>query len=347
MPSSSLFTISILSFIIGFPTEPLRIFQLFSAQITGEVSLNPYPWTVLIPRSLNPFEINGSAGAPPDIISLSSPPRASITDLNNFLLTSIWIFLSILLIFIAFFINFVFPCLFTSFIIVLYIASTNTGTPTNNVTLYSFKFCFMYLNPSGNTVFTPHASITIIHVDPNIWWNGKNAILVSLGLMSSTFCIAYIFDTMFFCDNITAFDFDVVPDVNNNMLILLLSILTLSYSFSFCIYFEFLFFLYSFPLFIISGILKNPCSFSFIQINVQILVLLFSCIFNIWGINFWSNTMHSALLLINEFSNSSYCKSLSNGTDTIPPNWFAKCVTTQAYWFFPIIAVLLFSSPII
>ena len=35
---------------------------------------------------------------------------------------------------------------------------------------------------------------------------------------------------MFSCDNITAFDFDVVPDVNNNMFIAFLSILVDIYS---------------------------------------------------------------------------------------------------------------------
>ena len=37
-----------------------------------------------------------------------------------------------------------------------------------NNTLYSFKFCATYLNPSGNAVFIPAASITTIHVEPNI-----------------------------------------------------------------------------------------------------------------------------------------------------------------------------------
>ena len=56
--------------------------------------------------------------------------------------------------------------------------------------------------------------------------------------------------------------------------------------------------------------------------------------------NFSSNIMQSALLLINEFSSSSYCKSLSNGIDTIPPNKFDKWLITHSYLFLPIIAIL-------
>ena len=154
MPSSSGLSTSIISLFIAGPTEPFLICLKFSAAITGPVSLNPYPCTTTTPKSLNLFEILASAGAPPEIIILS-PPRASITCLKIFLLKSICNFSKKLLIFVAILINFVFPCFSISFIIVLYIASTNAGTPTNNVTLYSFKFCFIYLNPSGNTVLTP------------------------------------------------------------------------------------------------------------------------------------------------------------------------------------------------
>ena len=37
------------------PTEPYLVCLSFSAAITGEVSVNPYPWTVFIPNSINPF----------------------------------------------------------------------------------------------------------------------------------------------------------------------------------------------------------------------------------------------------------------------------------------------------
>ena len=122
----------------------------------------------MIPKLLNPFDISASAGAPPDITNLNLPPSALITCLNSFLRISICNFNKKLLIFNAILIILVLPCFSTSFIIVLYIASTNIGTPTKIVTLYSFKFFFIYLNPSGNTVFTPEAIIIIMHVDPNI-----------------------------------------------------------------------------------------------------------------------------------------------------------------------------------
>ena len=57
--------------------------------------------------------------------------------------------------------------------------------------------------------------------------------------------------------------------------------------------------------------------------------------------------MQSALLLINELSSSSYCKSLSRGIDTIPPSKFAKCAITHSYLFFPIIAILLPLNPML
>ena len=71
-------------------------------------------------------------------------------------------------IFVAVFINLVFPCFSISFITLLYIASTRSGTPTNTETSYSFKFCATYLKPSGKDVLTPQDSITINAVDPNI-----------------------------------------------------------------------------------------------------------------------------------------------------------------------------------
>ena len=77
----------------------------------------------------------------------------------------------------------------------------------------------MYLNPSGNDVLTPQASIIINAVEPNMWWNGKNAKFESVSYIPSTFFIAYIFDAILFCESITAFDFDVVPDVNSKMAI--------------------------------------------------------------------------------------------------------------------------------
>ena len=56
------------------------------------------------------------------------------------------------------------------------------------------------------------------------------------------------------------------------------------------------------------------------HIKCCILVLLDNFIFSIISFNLASNTIADTSLLINEFSNSSNCNPLSNGTDTIPPN---------------------------
>jgi len=66
---------------------------------------------------------------------------------------------------------------------------------------------------------------------------------------------------------------------------------------------------------------------------------------SILSIYFSSNTTTSALLLANELSNSSICKSLSNGTDIIPPNIFVMCAKTHSYLLRPTIAILLFFNP--
>ena len=76
-------------------------------------------------------------------------------------------------------------------------------------------------------------------------------------------------------------------------------------------------------------------------------VFPFSFTFCIFSIYFSSNTIAFALLLINDVSNSSSCKSLSNGTDIIFPNKFARCATTHSYLFLPNIATLSFFSPIL
>ena len=60
---------------------------------------------------------------------------------------------------------------------------------------------------------------------------------------------------------------------------------------------------------------------------------------------FSSKTTTSALLLTKQLSSSSTCSSLSSGTDTIPPNTFARCATTHSYLFLPTTAILLFLNP--
>ena len=65
MPFSSGLSIFISTLYIGTPTEPSFNVLMFSAASTGDVSVNPYPWTVRIPKSLNPFStVLSSADAP-------------------------------------------------------------------------------------------------------------------------------------------------------------------------------------------------------------------------------------------------------------------------------------------
>ena len=135
-----------------------------------------------------------------------------------------------LLIFIANFTFLVFPCFSISCIIFLCIASNINGTHTKTDTLYSFKFCAICLKPSQNTFFAPQLKKNVKPVEPNVWWNGKNAILTSVSYIFSADVNAYMFDAIFLCDNITALAKDVVPDVNNTILIALLSISAFKYS---------------------------------------------------------------------------------------------------------------------
>ena len=139
-------------------------------------------------------------------------------------------------------------------------------------------------------------------------------------------------------DNITAFDFDVVPDVNNNIAILSLSISQFTYSL-------FPFFNISAPSFFnVQKFLYPSCSV--MQTYSCKFVFPFCFIFSILSMYFSSNTITSALLLSKQLSNSSTCNSLSNGIETIPPNRFDKCATTHSYLFLPTIATLLFFNPI-
>ena len=82
-----------------------------------------------------------------------------------------------------------------------------------------------------------------------------------------------------------------------------------------------------------------------IQIYSFKFVLFLDFISSIFSIYFSSKKIASALLLINELSNSSTCKSLSKGTDIIPPSKFVKW--PNAYLFRPKTAILLFFNPIL
>lgn len=58
-----------------------------------------------------------------------------------------------------------------------------------------------------------------------MWWNGRSASVVSLLVIGITASIAFKLLVIFLFDNSTIFDCDVVPDVNNKILLLSSSIL--------------------------------------------------------------------------------------------------------------------------
>ena len=224
------------------------------------------------------------------------PPNLSSNCLNNFFRTSIPTFNSALLNFLARFIVFSFPCFFTSNNILLCIASNISGTQTNTDTLYSFIFSCICLSPSQNTLRTPLFNINIIPVEPNVWWNGNITKLTSVLYNFSAAFIECTFDAIFFWDNITALESDVVPDVNNIILVFSGSIFNSKNS---------LFPLSSssFPIFFILGILFISFdSTSFIQINSFAFVVDLCFISSIISIYFGSNIRASASLLIIESS---------------------------------------------
>ena len=66
-------------------------------------------------------------------------------------------------------------------------------------------------------------------VHSNTWCNGKNDKNLSSSVKSNLWIISITFVTKFLCDNITAFDIAVVPDVNNIIPILSASILASKY----------------------------------------------------------------------------------------------------------------------
>jgi len=112
------------------------------------------------------------------------------------------------------------------FITFLYIPSKSIGTEIIAETWYSFIFSAICLIPSQNAIAEPfEIGYKNPTVHSNVWWSGKNDKNTSF---SSTFIVAAIsikLLTIFLCDNITAFDIAVVPDVNNIIPIFSLSIL--------------------------------------------------------------------------------------------------------------------------
>ena len=105
-------------------------------------------------------------------------------------------------------------------IIVLCILSYIAGTKEANVILYSFRFSTICLIPSQNDLCAPiYSEYNIPTVHSKTWCNGKNDNILSLESISNTEAKSITFDTIFLWESATTFDFDVVPEVNNIILI--------------------------------------------------------------------------------------------------------------------------------
>ena len=231
-PIPSLSGFAIFTFIPGRgkPTEPHLLHLSFSPATTGEVSVNPYPWSKLIPKSKKPWIASLLIAAPPAISILSFPPKLSNICLNTFLRISIPIFSKPLLILDIVATSLALPCSSMPFLIFLYIISSIKGTHTKPVTLNSAKFFCTYFNPSQNaTVIPENVPYKNVQVDSKVWCSGKNDKNVSSFLISVICANAYISSQIFDCERATAFEIDVVPDVKSIIDIFLLSITTLSY----------------------------------------------------------------------------------------------------------------------
>ena len=126
-----------------------------SAVTTGDVSVSPYPCTNDIPKLLYPIIVALFIGAAPYSTTLRCPPKLSNICLNTIFLMSIFAFNSVFDIFVILFISPVFPCSSIAFWIFLYIVSNTSGTATNTLTLYSFRFCCMCFSPSQNATWLP------------------------------------------------------------------------------------------------------------------------------------------------------------------------------------------------
>ena len=137
---------------------------------------------------------------------------------------------------------------------------------------------------------------------------------------------------MFLCDNITAFDIDVVPDVKSIILISVgfigLSRNSLLPSFN--------------NLFPFSISSSSDVKFSCLSIQIYSFIFVFPAflIFCIISVYDSSKIIQSVLLLIKEDSTSASGNPLSSGTTIPMPFTVAKYETIHSYLFFPIIAIL-------
>ena len=89
IPSSFGFSIFTSKFGNGNPTEPGLFSLSVSAEITGDVSVKPYPCIKSIPKLLYPMMVSLFIGAAPYNTTLKFPPKLSKTCLKNTFLKSI------------------------------------------------------------------------------------------------------------------------------------------------------------------------------------------------------------------------------------------------------------------
>lgn len=91
-----------------------------------------------------------------------------------------------------------------------------------NIPLY-YLWIFSYFQQMP--LFHLQRIILILPIFRKVWWNGRSASDVSLLVIGITASMAFKLLVIFLFDNSTIFDCDVVPDVNNKILLLSSSIL--------------------------------------------------------------------------------------------------------------------------
>ena len=94
--------------------------------------------------------------------------------------------------------------------------SKSNGTDIITLILNSLILSAICLIPSQYAIFAPlYTGYKNPTVHSKTWCNGKNERKVSSFVTSNVLAISKIFVHKFLCDNITAFDIAVVPEVNN------------------------------------------------------------------------------------------------------------------------------------
>ena len=159
------------------------------------------------------------------------------------------------------------------FITFLYIPSKSIGTEIIAETWYSFIFSAICLIPSQNAIAEP---FEIGYKNPTVhsktWCIGKIERSVSFSFTSTTDAMSIKFEQIFLWERATTLELDVVPDVNNIMLIFSLSILaSINSLFPFFINFS--------PVFINSFKEYIPSVFSKLSNDIKCFNLLFGLYF--------------------------------------------------------------------